>query len=194
MEAHFMSEPTAIYAELDRILSSTPFAASHRSKRFLRYIVENSFDNAHEPLKEYAIALAVFDRDASYDPSIDATVRVEAGRLRSRLRDYYSGEGRNDTLIINVPKGAYRATFVGRPPLEKFSKPVANPLLPSRYPGRRLRTLRSWRRGIHTRNKRYAPEISQGPIRSRRRPGRTSPRRSFPARGTAARPFLPEEL
>ena len=130
-----MLEPTAIRAELDRILSSTPFATSHRSKQFLRYIVENSFDHTHESLKEYAIALAVFDRDASYDPAIDATVRVEAGRLRSRLRDYYAGEGRKDTLIINVPKGAYRATFVERPLLEEPPRSSAN-----------FRLLSGWRR------------------------------------------------
>ena len=46
-------------------------------------------EEGDEPLKESIIAMEVFDRGSSYDPSIDATVRVEAGRLRSRLRDYY---------------------------------------------------------------------------------------------------------
>ena len=55
-----------------------------------------------------------FERNVSYDPSINATVRVEAGRLRSRLRDYYADEGRNDPVVIDVPKGGYRATFTGR--------------------------------------------------------------------------------
>jgi hypothetical protein len=168
MEAHFMLEPSAIRAELDRILSSTHFAASHRSKQFLRYIVENSFDNTHESLKEYAIAIAVFDRDASYDPAIDATVRVEAGRLRSRLRDYYAGEGRKDTLIINVPKGAYRATFVERPLPEEPPRSSANFRLLSGW--RRTRTLRSWRRGIHRRNAPNTPGTSQRPTRRNRRP------------------------
>ena len=103
-----------IQAELDRILSSTPFANAQRSQRFLRYIVECSLKHQDEFLKEFAIAVDVFGRNVSYDPSINATVRVEAGRLRSRLRDYYSGEGRNDPLIIDVPKGGYRATFAGR--------------------------------------------------------------------------------
>ena len=141
-----MLEPTAIRAELDRILSSTPFATSHRSKQFLRYIVENSFDHTHESLKEYAIALAVFDRDASYDPAIDATVRVEAGRLRSRLRDYYAGEGRKDTLIINVPKGRLpghlcRAAAPGRTSqvkrqlsvVKRMAEAADSALLASRY-------------------------------------------------------------
>jgi hypothetical protein len=174
-----MPKPTAIRAALVRILASTPFAAAHRSKRFLRYIVENSLENAHEPLKEYAIALAVFERDASYDPSIDATVRVEAGRLRSRLRDYYAGEGRKDTLVINVPKGAYRATFVERPLLEKSPMPGAHSLLLSGYLRRNLRTLRSSRRGIHRRKNRRAPNISLGAARGRRQPSSLMSRASL---------------
>jgi TolB-like protein len=114
MPSHLMPEPQAVRAELERILASAPFATSHRSQRFLTYVVENSFDEAHESLKEYAIAVEVFERDPSYDPAIDATVRVEAGRLRARLREYYAEEGRNDTLVIDMPKGGYRATFVER--------------------------------------------------------------------------------
>jgi TolB-like protein len=110
--------PEVVRAQLERILSSTPFAGSHRSQRFLRYVVEHSLEDSHESLKEYAIAIEVFERDSSYDPSIDATVRVEAGRLRSRLRDYYAGPGRNDALVIDMPKGGYRATFTERAPAE----------------------------------------------------------------------------
>jgi TolB-like protein/Tfp pilus assembly protein PilF len=108
--------PTAeeIQAQLACILGSTPFAGSHRSQRFLRYAVENSLTDSQESLKEYAIAIEVFERDSSYDPSIDATVRVEAGRLRARLREYYAEQGQNDTLIIDMPKGGYRATFTER--------------------------------------------------------------------------------
>jgi TolB-like protein/Tfp pilus assembly protein PilF len=114
MAPDLMPEPQAVRAELERVLASAPFAGSHRSQRFLTYVVENSFEDAHESLKEYAIAVEVFERDASYDPAIDATVRVEAGRLRARLREYYAEQGRNDTLVIDVPKGSYRATFVER--------------------------------------------------------------------------------
>lgn len=100
-----------IRVELERVLASAPFANSHRSQRFLRYVVESSLNNRDELLKEYAIAVDVFERDSSYDPAVDATVRVEAGRLRSRLRDYYANVGRNDPVVIDVPKGGYRATF-----------------------------------------------------------------------------------
>ena len=103
-----------IQVELERVLASAPFTNSNRSQRFLRYVVESSLSNRDEFLKEFAIAVDVFERNDSYDPSIDATVRVEAGRLRSRLRDYYADEGRNDPVVIDVPKGGYRATFTER--------------------------------------------------------------------------------
>lgn len=108
-------EPQTIRAELERILTSSPFAGAQRSQQFLRYVVENSLESRDDALKEYTIAVEVFGRNSSYDPSIDATVRVEAGRLRSRLHEYYGKDGKHDPLIIDVPKGGYRATFTERP-------------------------------------------------------------------------------
>jgi TolB-like protein len=95
--------------QLQRILSSKLFAASHRSQDFLRYVVERSL--AGSGPKEYAIAVDVFGRGADYDPAVDATVRVEAGRLRSRLREYYETEGKFDPVGISIPKGSYAAVF-----------------------------------------------------------------------------------
>ena len=104
-----------IRAQLARILASRIFAGAQRSQRFLSYVVEKSFDPGSDALKEYTIAVDVFERDASYDSSIDATVRVEAGRLRSRLHEYYGEDGKHDPLIIDIPKGGYRAVFTKRP-------------------------------------------------------------------------------
>jgi TolB-like protein len=114
MESTQAPSPEEVQIELERILGSIPFANAHRSQRFLRYVVEYSLNNRDEVLKEFSIAMDVFGRNVSYDPSINATVRVEAGRLRSRLRDYYAGEGVRDRVVIDVPKGGYRATFTQR--------------------------------------------------------------------------------
>lgn len=112
--------------QLDRILSSRVFAGAHRSQLFLRCVVEHSIAHPTEPLKEYSIALDVFDRDASYDPAVDATVRVEAGRLRSRLLEYYAGEGKTDPLLIEIPRGGYRAVFRSRhPDVTLLPRPLA---------------------------------------------------------------------
>ena len=116
-----------IRSQLERIIASKPFLNSNRSQRFLRYVVEGSLRDGADPLKEYAIAVEVFARDASYDPAIDATVRVEAGRLRTRLRDYYADEGRNDPVVIDVPKGGYRATFTERSVTAVSAVPQVDP-------------------------------------------------------------------
>lgn len=103
----------AIRRQLDRILSSRIFFSSLRSQNFLRYSVEKSLLSGPAP-KEYEIALEVFDRRTDYDPTVDATVRVEASRLRSRLREYYDTEGRFDPILIEIPKGGYSAVFAAR--------------------------------------------------------------------------------
>ena len=98
-----------IEEQLQRILNAKLFAASRRSQDFLRYVVEGSLAGSFP--KEYAIAVDVFERGVDYDPSVDATVRVEAGRLRSRLREYYETEGKFDPVCISIPKGSYAAVF-----------------------------------------------------------------------------------
>jgi len=92
---------------LDRILGSPCFVQSERQQRFLKYIVTESLAGHTDRLKGYAIAVEVFDRDASFDPAIDAIVRVEAARLRAKLREYYDREGRTDPVRFQLPKGAY---------------------------------------------------------------------------------------
>src|SRR5690242_13584507 len=113
--------------ELMRVLQSRVFERAQRSQRFLRYLVEGALADPPVIIKEYTIAIDVFDRDTSYNPSVDATVRVEASRLRSRLREYYDEEGRDDPWLIEVPKGSYSAVFTPRSPAEPVSGAVAIP-------------------------------------------------------------------
>ena len=102
-------EPLQIQKQLDQILRSRTFNLAQRSRAFLRYAVENSL-RGNAP-KEYVIAVDVLGRGEDYDPAIDATVRVEAGRLRGRLREYYDTEGKDDPIFIDMPKGGYSAVF-----------------------------------------------------------------------------------
>ena len=99
--------------QLELILASRVFRLAARSRAFLRYVVEHSLDDA--PPKEYSIATEVLGRSSDYDPAVDATVRVEAGRLRNRLREYYDTEGIDDPVAIEIPKGGYAAVFTLRP-------------------------------------------------------------------------------
>lgn len=103
-----------VRAEVDRILASKGFVSAGRLSRLLRYAVDKTIAGEADQLKEYAVGVEVFDRDANYDPRLDSIVRVEAGRLRSRLEEYYSGEGATSPIRISLPRGGYVAQFARR--------------------------------------------------------------------------------
>ena len=109
------TSPEAVRAQLDKIVRSGPFAPSERMTRFLRFIVEETLAGRADKLSEYAIGVEVYDRGESFEPSADAIVRVDARRLRSKLREYYDTAGSNDPLLIEVPKGTYSPVFLEVP-------------------------------------------------------------------------------
>ncbi len=108
-----MREPDSKAAQqaLDKILSSRVFQGSERISRFLRFICEHALRGEQVRLKEHLIAARVFDREEAFDPSTDTIVRVEARRLRSKLKEYYEKEGQNDPVIIEMPERGYAAVF-----------------------------------------------------------------------------------
>ena len=117
-----------VRAEVDRILASKGFANAGRLSRLLRYVVEKTLANETDQLKEYAVGVEVFERDDKYDPRLDSIVRVEAGRLRSRLDEYYNGEGASSPIRILLPRGGYSAQFQhrnGSKPALDLPAPVA---------------------------------------------------------------------
>ena len=101
------SDQKAIREQLVRILSSGPFHQSQRRQRFLEYLVNETLSGRGERLKAYNVALEVFDRPETFDPAIDPLVRIEAARLRDKLREYYAGDGQRDPIHIDLPKGTY---------------------------------------------------------------------------------------
>jgi TolB-like protein len=106
--------PDEIRAALERVLASSSFAGTSRLSRFLRFVVERSLAGEAERLKEYVIGVEVFDRDGRYDPRVDSIVRVEAGRLRVKLEEYYRGAGAEDAIAIKLQKGGYAPEFERR--------------------------------------------------------------------------------
>ena len=115
--------PDEIRSQLERVLASEVFAAATRLQRFLRYVVERSLAGEGGELKEYAIGISVFDRDEQYDPRIDSIVRVEAGRLRTKIDEHYNGAGAADSVLIRIPRGTYAPSFERRQ-----SAPAATPV------------------------------------------------------------------
>ena len=101
------SEKNQVRGSLATMLASPLFAGSPRQQRFLIYLVTNTLAGEADRLKGYTIALEVFDRKDDFDPSLDAIVRVEATRLRNKLREYYDSIGMQDDVRIDFPKGGY---------------------------------------------------------------------------------------
>ncbi len=100
-------EQEQVRASLSNMLACPLFAGSPRQARFLDYLVTNTLAGDADRLKGYTIAVEVFDRKDDFDPSLDAIVRVEATRLRNKLREYYDTYGKQDNVRIDFPKGGY---------------------------------------------------------------------------------------
>jgi TolB-like protein/Flp pilus assembly protein TadD len=101
------SEAQTARRQLERVLASSGFARNERMARFLRFVVEQHLAGKDSELKESTIAIEVFERRPDHDLTRDSLVRTEAGRLRARLLEYYTGEGKDDPLVIELPKGGY---------------------------------------------------------------------------------------
>jgi Tfp pilus assembly protein PilF len=95
------------YVQLERIIKSKLFIQAPKMSNFLTYIVTEFANGRTKNITAMAIAEFVYERGKSFKPQSDPIIRVEAGRLRNRLREYYAEAGANDTVEIQIPKGAY---------------------------------------------------------------------------------------
>jgi len=146
-------EPTAaeIREQLERILGSQCFEQAGRSSKFLRFAADQTLAGLGERLKGYTIAVEVFGRPADFDAQNDPLVRVEAGRLRRRLAEYYAGEGKNDELRVDLPRGGYAVVW-SYPPVAEQAVRLASTSASidatgapgATSPKRRRRRLRAW--------------------------------------------------
>jgi TolB-like protein/Tfp pilus assembly protein PilF len=101
----------AVREHLEQVLASPGFTAADRRKRLLRFLIDRALADDGASLKESVIAIEVFDCAPGYDPKLDSSVRVEMGRLRSRLVEYYAGAGAGAAVRIEIPRGSYRPVF-----------------------------------------------------------------------------------
>jgi hypothetical protein len=99
-----------VRAQLARILASEIFSRSDRLTAFLTFIVEQSLDGRGGELKEHVLAMEVYGKTVDFDAGLDPIVRVDARRLRDKLREYY-GSAPHDPVVIAVPKGSYAPLF-----------------------------------------------------------------------------------
>jgi hypothetical protein len=125
--------------EVERLVNSHTLHGSESLCKLLRYLADHALKHPGVALKEYQIATEVFGRPSDFDPHLDSLVRVQAGRLRSKIAEYYSSEGPEDPIIVELPKGTYALNFhpaavvpktvlhdVAEPPADKAKYPRNN--------------------------------------------------------------------
>jgi malectin (di-glucose binding ER protein) len=98
-------------AELQAVLHSPVFVRSPALSHLLSYLCEKTFAGATDQIKEYSVALDVFDRSDAFDQDTDSIVRVQANRLRKRLSQYYAAEGAGHAIRLTIPVGQYVPSF-----------------------------------------------------------------------------------
>lgn len=111
------------FQQIEKLTNSHSLRGSESLCKLLRYLAEHSLDHPGVALKEYQIATEVLGRSGGFDPQSDSTVRVQAGRLRVKLEEYYSHEGPDDSVVVELPKGSYALTFHVRTPALTLAVP-----------------------------------------------------------------------
>jgi hypothetical protein len=119
------------FQQIDKLINSHSLRGSESLCKLLRYLAEHALDRPGGSLKEYQIATEVLGRSPGFDPQSDSTVRVQAGRLRVKLAEYYSHEGPDDPIVVELPKGSYALTFQVRTPVASLA---AMPGVSLRFP------------------------------------------------------------
>jgi TolB-like protein len=101
------NEQALVRTWLQRVLTHALFTQAVRQQSLLQFIVEAALDGRAHLLKGYTLGVEVFGRGTDFDPVADSIVRVEVARLRSKLVEYYAGDGRGDAVVFELPKGGY---------------------------------------------------------------------------------------
>jgi hypothetical protein len=130
-ENSFLTDRSQLQSEIDRLVASQTLHGSESLCKLLRYLGKLAVEHPGVPVKEYQIATEVFGRQADFDPQLDSMVRVQAGRLRTKLAEYYNSEGTNDRLIIELPKGNYAIAVHERPGAGQYPGNGAATVLPA---------------------------------------------------------------
>lgn len=142
-----------ILGQLEKVLSDRRFATATRNGKFLRYVVEQVLSGHGDQIKEVVVATEVYGRPGGYDPKVDSIVRVEATRLRSKLRDYYQHEGRLDPIRIVIPTGSYVPSFEPACPVDPPSQvelaPIGTEIAPEQCQAAGIQFTSGYTRGAH---------------------------------------------
>ncbi|MCX6638480.1 MAG: hypothetical protein NT090_25785 [Acidobacteria bacterium] len=110
--------------QLHRVLGSDVLRNSDSLRHLLVYLGEKSLLTPAEDVKEYTIGIEACGKPPSYDPQKDASVRVQVGRLRQKLQEYYQKDGLEDSILLDLPKGRFTVLFRARPAASVEVNPI----------------------------------------------------------------------
>ncbi|HZY72076.1 MAG TPA: hypothetical protein VFE22_03100 [Edaphobacter sp.] len=136
----------ALQSQVDRILRSDEFRSSEVLRRLLSYLVDKAISGEADQLKEYVIAIEGLGKPSSYDPQHNSAVRIQVGRLRQKLAEYYRTEGKNDAVFIDLPKGRFRLTYEQRQQPEKSASIGEESPTPREEPAKEIHPQGGFRR------------------------------------------------
>ena len=135
---HATPAAPAVRETLERLLASETFGRSERARKLIRYLVEREQAGEADRLKGFSIAMDVFGKDGDFDPSTDAVVRVQAGRLRELLQQYFANEGIAEPVRIAIPRGgyvpAYELNAIRLPEVAKPAEQAPAAAAPAEHP------------------------------------------------------------
>jgi hypothetical protein len=107
-----MVSKESIQQELERILASDLFGGKRQAGKFLQYIVNETLEGRGDRITQYGIAIEALGKPADYCPTESPAVRVEAGRVRKLLEEYYAENAEGQQLCqISLPVGGYTPLF-----------------------------------------------------------------------------------
>jgi hypothetical protein len=138
----------AARAQVDRLLASDTLRSAEALRKLLRFLADKTFSGEADGLKEYSVGLDALGKPPTYDPRQDSGVRLQASRLRQKLDEYYRGEGKNDAVIVELPKSKFKIAWHAG----AATVPAAEPAVPPEAPGlppvlpAASDSLKAWRR------------------------------------------------
>lgn len=120
---------------VQRIVSSPPFQKSTRLRQLLEHVTERTIHGRAHELTEQQIGSTLFRKPSGYSSLEDSSVRVHARQLRLKLHEYFDEEGRNEALILSIPRGSYTPIF----------KPASRAVIPAAGAALSVSPTMSWR-------------------------------------------------
>lgn len=100
-------EPDHRWAVVERVCNSAALQRSAKLRDLLIYLCHRSWIDGVLEIRDHDIGVDVFQRPPGYDSAQDTLVRVQASQLRKRLERYFSTEGRQEPLVLEIAKGTY---------------------------------------------------------------------------------------